>query len=468
MNETRRLAGRTAGVDLAALPAEVVKAAKQHVLDGLGNQIAASAISEPTRVVAGLIARWGGEPLSTVVGYGYRLAPPNAALLNAMMGHGVELDDAHGPALVKAGSSLVPTVMATAEAADRTGADVLVGMVAGYEAAIRMGLAMVPSHRKRGYHGSGTAGTFGTAAASARVLGLDEEKTTSALGIAAMQAAGIQAYLKSPAMVKPFSPGKAAFNGTLSGFLAAEGFTGPATALQNEEGFLKAYTDEVNWVPLSEENMDHWKIMEVGYKPHAACRYAHGPIDAAQMLHREHNVDIADVESIDVTLCELAVRQSGHTECPNLNATMGSTPFGVAMALTMGSNGLLEYRAAFADQRIHDLARTVNLIIDQDDPGMGLMGRAAAVSLLMKDGTRLTQRVEGPKGEPEDPLTDDELVDKFTGLASMVLPEENVDKIVELVHNLENLDSVAELMSLMIVPGGQPVILEKALASAGH
>jgi len=453
---TKMLAEHVAKLRYEELPPEVIKSAKQHILDGLGNQIAASAISEHARIVAGMMHKWGGTPESTVVGYGYKLPAPNAALVNAMLGHGVELDDAHGAALTKAGSSLVPSLMAVGEAVQASGKTLIAAMVGGYEAAIRIGLAVNPSHRKRGYHTSGTAGTFGTAAATARVLGLNPERTAWALGIASIQAAGIQACLKCPSMGKPFCPGKAAYNGVLSGFMASEGFVGPVTALENEEGFLKAYADEVNYEELTRGYGTEWKILEVGYKPHAACRYAHGPIDAAQYIKQTYGLTVDDIEQVVVTTCELANRQSGHSECANLNQAMGSTPFGVALAFSRGNNGLRDYWEGFKETVNHDLVQRVRMQVDIADPGMGVMGRAAKVEVKTKDGRHIFHRVEAPKGEPQVPMSDAELDGKFLDLAHMVLPGDQVNQIIHLVKNFEAVQDLREITANLVVSGGTP------------
>jgi 2-methylcitrate dehydratase PrpD len=456
---TRLLSEHISSIKYEDLPADVVKSAKQHILDGLGNQIAAAAIAEPAKIMLKLLKRWGGAQEGTVVGYGYRFPAPLTALANAMLGHGVELDDAHGKALTKAGSSLIPTIMSISESETIDGKTIIAALVAGYEAAIRIGLAINPSHRRRGYHASGTAGTFGTAAATARALGLDAERTAWALGIASMQAAGIQPFLKSPSMVKPFSPGKAAFNGVIAGLMAKEDFIGPVTALENEEGFLKAYVDEVNYEELTRGYKSEWKILEVGYKPHAACRYAHGPIDATLYLKHKFNISFDEVDRIVLTMCELSQRQSGNVECANLNQSMGSSPFSVSLSLSRGANDLIDYWEGFKDKRIHEMARKVEIVVDRTDPGMGIDGRAAIAEIILKNGKSFRHRVEGPKGEPNNPLSDEELYNKFISLGRMVLPMEKVQKIAEMVNDFENLESVSILMSNTVVKSGEPVLL---------
>jgi 2-methylcitrate dehydratase PrpD len=232
---TLRFAELVHALKYEAIPEEVTKKAKFIIRDGLGNQIAASAISEPARKVIEMVKEWGGKPESTVVGYGFKVPAPMAAMCNAMMGHGVELDDAHGSGLIKAGSVMVPSLMALAEANNKSGKEVVTALIAGYEVAIRIAKAINPGHRQRGFHTTGTVSAIGVAAAGAKLLGCDVNGIASAIGLAAMQSAGIQSYLDDPCMAKPFSPGKSALNGTMAAVMVSRGFTGPKKALEARE-----------------------------------------------------------------------------------------------------------------------------------------------------------------------------------------------------------------------------------------
>lgn len=439
---TVQLAEFVSELQFSDLPDETVHKAKLLVRDGLGNQLAASTIAEPARISHDVISEFGGVEQATVTGYGTRLPVPFAAMLNAMLGHGVELDDAHGAALTKSGSLLIPTVMTTGEYLGRSGAETIVSAVAGYDLMVRIAMAVNPGHRQRGYHTTGTVGAIAAAGAAARQFRLDSEQTANALGLGVMQSAGVQAYLDSPCMAKPLSPGKAAFNGTLAAALAAKGFTGPKMGLESREGFFNAYADGVDLEQIYNGLGSDFKIMEIGFKPHAACRYAHGPIDAAQSIRAENRFALQDIEHVTVRLCELAIRQSGRSVVPNLNAAMGSTPFGVALALQGRLNGLSDYADGFKDKSIHDLAGTVELIAE---PAYGLMGRQAVVEVRLRDGKTLTHSVAGPRGEPENPMSEEELESKFLGLASVAIGDERAREISDLVMNLENVADVGAI-----------------------
>lgn len=444
---TEALASFVAGLRFSDLPADVVAKTKLLIRDGIGNQLAASMIAEPARVAHELIAEFGGAPQATVTGYGTRLPVPFAAMVNAMLGHGVELDDAHGDALTKSGSLLMPSVLTTGEHRRRSGPDTITAAAAGYDVMVRLGMAVNPGNRKRGFHTTGTVGAIASAAAAAKQLGLDKDRTTDALGLGAMQSAGIQAYLDFPCMAKPLSPGKAAFNGTMAALLADKGFTGPRHALESREGFFSAYTDTVNLDHVYTGLGSAFKVMEVGFKPHAACRYAHGPIDAAQTIRADHGVSADQITAVKVRMSELAIRQSGRTEVPNLNAAMGSTPFGVALALLHGANGLSDYTTGFADEEVHRVARHVELTAE---PDYGLTGRQAAVDVTLSDSRTLTQAVEGPRGEPANPLPESELEKKFLGLAAMRVGDSVAREISDMVMRLEDVDDVNALIGLLV------------------
>lgn len=441
------------------IPEEVTKKAKYIIRDGLGNQIAASAISEPARKVIEMVKEWGGKPESTVVGYGFKVPAPMAALCNAMMGHGVELDDAHGSGLIKAGSVMVPSLMALAEANNKSGKEVVTALIAGYEVAIRIAKAINPGHRQRGFHTTGTVSAIGVAAAGAKLLGCDVNAIASAIGLAAMQSAGIQSYLDDPCMAKPFSPGKSALNGTMAAVMVSRGFTGPKKALEGREGFFNAYCDDIRVSDLLDGLGQQFAIMEVGFKPHAACRYAHGPIDLAQQFFHEDNVRLQDVDSIRVNMCELSIRQASKPKPPNLNAAMGSTQFSVALALEIGRNGLREYWDGFNNQKIHDASSTQTTLICE--PAYGVTGRQAAVELTLKNGKVLRREQPEPKGEPANPLTDQELSDKFTGLVKMVRGAQNLGPALsEKLMNLENQASVSEIITSLKAQDETPVLAE--------
>lgn len=452
---TMRFAAFAEALHYTDLPTDVREKAKLIIRDGIGNQIAASAISVAAIEIVNLLSEWGGQEQSTVIGYGRKLPAPLAAMCNGAMGHGVELDDAHGSGLIKAGSVLIPAMLAAAELGKANGEDAIAALVGGYDIAVRIAKAINPGHRQRGYHTTSTVSLIGAAAITARLLGGNTDQIASAMGLAAMQSSGIQAYLDDPCMAKPFGPGKSAFNGVLAGVLAMRGFTGPKKALESSEGFFNAFTSDVRASDLTDGFGQKFAIMEVGFKPHAACRYAHGPIDIAQDLHGE-GVDVGKVRGIRVRMSRLAIRQASKFPCPNLNAAMGSTQFGVALALACGSNGLKDYWDGYKKDAVHQLASRVELV---EEPEYGLGGRQAALELEI-DGVTLVRRQEEPRGEPTNPMSRGQLDDKFASTAGLVLDKAAIAQISDKAMNLEKERDLSRIISLAIAPGGEPKLLQ--------
>jgi 2-methylcitrate dehydratase PrpD len=248
-----------------------------------------------------------------------------------------------------------------------------------------------------------------------------------------MQSAGIQSYLDDPCIAKPFSPGKAAFNGVMAAVLASRGFSGPKKALEGREGFFNAFTDSVRIADLDGLG-DHFSIMEVGFKPHAAWRYAHGPIDLAQTTYREDAVRLENVDKVVVGMSELAIRQASKPVSTNLNAAMGSTQFGVALALATGSNGLRDYWDGYENKEIHAGAAKIEL---RAEPSYGLGGRQAKIDVLLKDGRKVEHSSLEPKGEPSNPLTAEDLEAKFFAMTTMVVDIAQARRVSDLVMALD-------------------------------
>lgn len=452
---TMRYAQFVAGLRYQDLPLDVAEKAKMIIRDGLGNQVAAAAVSEPAARMVDIVKEWGGTPQVTVTGYGVKLPAPNAVLCNAMLGHGVELDDAHGTGLIKAGSVMVSLTFACGELTGCSGQDVIAALVGGYEIAIRVAKAINPGHRERGYHTSGTTALLGGAAAAAKLLGCNAEQIASAIGLAAMQSAGIQAFLDDPCMAKPFSPGKGAMNGMLAAVMASRGFTGPRKALESKEGFLNAFTSSVRISDLVDGLGEHFAIMEVGFKPHAACRYAHGPLDLAQTMYREEGVRLDQVQDVTVHMSELAIRQASKLPCPNLNVSMGSTQFGIALALSTGSNGLRDYWQGFKRKEVHEAASHVRLVAE---PEFGLGGRQAILEVRLKDGRVLKRRQEEPRGEPGNPFSTEDLERKFYAMAGMALPEEKARAMSNRLMALENEPRADVIPPMTVAADGKPAL----------
>ena len=443
---TAALAEFASRVTLRALPPEVVAKTKQLVLDCLGNQIGAYG-EKPAQMLYDVLEAGSVGGPSTVVGYGTRTSALLAACMNGMLAHLRDMDDAHRDALTKTGSAITPAALAVAEARGLDGAAVIEAVVAGYETMIRLGLAVNPGHRSRGFHSTATLGAFGAATAAGRLVGLSTERMIDALGIAGTQSAGLAAFINNESMIKPFNVAKGVHSGVLAALLAEKGFRGPPAVIEAAEGFVSGYTAEADLDAITSGLGDRYRLLESGFKPHAACRYAHGPLDAAIGLMGEHRFAADDIEKLDVHVSELAVRQSDFHEPRSVASAQGSTPFVIATALVSRADslGVEHVKQAFEDERVRALHRRIRM---HADPKMPYAGRGCRIELALRDGRAFDASVALPRGEPENPMSDRDLEQKFTMQAARVVGEDKAAALRGITSRLETLGTVSELMAL--------------------
>lgn len=215
----------------------------------------------------------------------------NAALANGAFSHALDMDDLHNASIIHLGTVVVPAALAVAEQIGASGKQLITAIAAGYEIGARVGEAVNPDSYFF-WHTTGTAGTFGAAAAAAKLLTLDAEQTAHCLGSAGSQAAGLWEFLQEGAMSKTLHAGKAAFNGIFAAFLAKEGFTGATKILEGEKGFCLAMTSKAKLNKLTEGlGQGKYKIDENAFKPYAACKHCHASINAVQLIGRDYNLD---------------------------------------------------------------------------------------------------------------------------------------------------------------------------------
>ena len=304
MNETRRLSEFLAELKYETIPLDVVGKAKRLILDYLGYVTVAA--DEPTaKVLLKFITTYDGRKEAMILGYGTMASCLNAALINGAMGHMCEIDDTHRQTGSHPGDSTIASALAVAEKERADGKQFLTAVVAGYEAALRVGASVCPSHYLKGWHTSGTIGTFGAAAAAGKLLGFSADQMENCIGLAAVQAAGM--FGSDPAeksdvtfMTKDLRPGKAAYTGVLSAILTEIGLTCEPNILEGEKGFCALYSDKYNLGKIADRIGEEFKIMEVAHKPYSACRFIHPAIDATLQLMEKHNMTEDDVKTVTV------------------------------------------------------------------------------------------------------------------------------------------------------------------------
>lgn len=416
----RTLADYTLRVRGDTLPRDVAAAARMCVLDWLGSAIAGSA-TEPGRMIRNVARLLGDSGPASLIPDG-RLAPATtAAFQNGALSHIVELDDVHRASILHAGATVIPAALAAAQMAHASGGDLLAAVAAGYEVAIRIGEAVTPSHY-RYWHTTGTCGTFGAAAASARLLGLDAGGIASALGSAGTQAAGLWEFLADGAMSKHLHPGKAAMNGVLSALLAREGFTAASRILEGEKGFFRAMAASYDVSRITEGLGDSYRITGMSFKVHASCRHTHSTIDTALGLLHQYHPNPTDIEAVRVETYQVALDITANGQPDSVYAAKFSLPFCVALALCRGKAGLAEFTMdAVRDPLVARVMGRVSLAVAADLNAVHPAKWPARVTILMKDGRTFAAQTDYPRGDPENPVTVSDLEDKFRELASPVV-----------------------------------------------
>jgi 2-methylcitrate dehydratase PrpD len=289
---TAELAERASSTRYEDLPEEVRTLARQCLLDWLAVTLAGSR-EALARILADLALEDGGRPAASLIGRREKISTPQAALVNGAASHALDYDDVNMAMSGHPTVPIVPALLALAEDSDASGAAFLAAFVAGYETECRIGALVLPDHYGRGFHATGTIGSFGAAAACAHLLGLDAEKTATALGIAATQAAGLKSMFGT--MCKPLHAGKAAQNGLLAARLAARGFSSRADALECAQGFAATQSSDFRPERALADPPGGYHLRGNLFKYHAACYLTHAPIECARKLRREHAIETSAV-----------------------------------------------------------------------------------------------------------------------------------------------------------------------------
>jgi 2-methylcitrate dehydratase PrpD len=453
---TRELVAYLSALRPGDLSAEVVDRVKYLLLDYLGVALRGSR-AESSQPVYAMIDRIGAPGPCAIAGVNRRVLAIHAALANGTAAHAIELDDTHNAGSIHLGVVMFPTALALADALpDIDGTTFFSAVTAGYEAAARIAMAVQPkSHYELGFHPTSTCGVFGAAVTASKLLGLDEARMLSAVGIAGSMAAGSLEFLAEGAWTKRLHPGLAAQNGIQAAMLAAEGFRGPGTILEGRDGFLGAYSRRPRAEWILDGLGDSFEILRTSVKPHACCRYMQAPIDAILDLAWRHQIKPQDVERVEVAVLEagwpLVVEPQGKKYKPeSVVDAQFSMPFGAAVALLHHSAGLDQFteenaRSKDVRQLMGRVVMTKDLRIEKDFPEKW----PARVEIHLSDGRSFESFVRHPRGDPQNPLSWDDVAAKFHSLASAVLPGERCERIEKYVRGLSAASDLRGLGALL-------------------
>lgn len=436
MNISDEFISRIYETAVSPVSGEMETEARRCLLDFLGGAVGgASVLKEKALQYLALQPECDGV---TVINTGRKASLQNAALLNGMLAHVFDIDDGNRLTSIHLGAPVIGAILSAAEWQDLRFFDLYRGIITGYEAANRLGKCLQPYHRKRGFHASGTCGTIGAALGVAAALGFTRDEMKTVLSAACTSAAGILEMQENRSTLKPLNIGRAAHDAVTCALLVKSGFAGPDDPLAGKFGFLKAVADEMKPEYLSEDVPRNLTVLGSYHKVHASCRHTHGAVDAAKKIFAEHPEKTpAMVEHITIRMYEQGVKGHDHTVVESPVAGKMSIPFAVALAIVKGSVGF----TAFTEENIFDkevqrIMKASEVIVDDALTAQAPGIREAIVRIAFSDGSELEESVRFPKGEPEYPLTEKDLREKFRDLAACgSLEDSRAEAVADLVLN---------------------------------
>ncbi len=451
MTLAQRLAGFTASLDFADLPAEVVASARLRTLDTLGIALAAST-GETAPSVLGALQGWGTVGDCTVIGTKLTAAVPLAIFANGSLAHSLDFDDTHAASITHASAVVVPVALALGEAGGLDGRAVLTAAVAGYESIARLGMAASGVFHARGWHATAVCGAFAAALVAGRLERLDPARLTAALGIAGSFASGVLEHLEDGSWVKRVHPGWAGHAGAMASALARGGFTGPATILDGRFGFYRTFVgaepDPAPFATLGRE----WETLAIGYKPYPCCHYNHAYLDCALDLRNAHGLTPEMIASVECLVPAGEVPIVCEPRAAKLRPRTAydaqfSLPFSVASALLDGRVGLDTYAPARLSEpaRLALAARVTHTVDPESAFPRGFPGW---VRVRLTDGRTLEARAPDGRGSRARPLPPEAIVEKFRDNAGRAVAPARVAEIERVALALDTLGDVRALTTL--------------------
>lgn len=452
---SRALARFAANATFGDLSPAVVEATRRAVLDWLGSALA-GASEPPARMAQEVVATLGMSDQATVFGAA-RSAAANAALANGVASHILELDDVHKGSTLHPAAPVIPAALAVAERERQPGERFLLAVAVGYDVALRVGEAVNPSHY-RFWHPTGTAATFGAAAAAGSLLGLDERAMLDALGSAGTQASGLWEFNANGAMSKHLHPGKAAANGILAADLAARGFTGATRILEGERGFFRATTTSFDASRITDRLGQHWKVTENCFKLHSCCGHTHSAIDVA-LDYRAHN-EWCGGEALDqLAQVTIATYGPGYAIVNNADPRSPyqakfSLAYCVATALLEGAVGLEQFVGArFGEAGVtapstRALLQRIAIRVSPELTARYPAEWGTELTFVTNHGRTVTRQAAFPRGNPENPVSTDILEAKFRRMVAPRLGSAGTERAVQAVNGLQTLGDMATAFAM--------------------
>lgn len=452
---TRRIAAFVSQLRYEQIPSTVCERLKLLVLDSLGCAIYGAHL-EWCRILRETLEQSDKTRDASIWGTDRKLSSVHAALVNGTQVQGFELDDVHREGILHVGAVTLPALVAMAEThAQLSGKDFITAALAGYEIGPRVGLCMGPQHIGQGWHSGATVGVFAAAAAAARALALDAEKTVHALGIAGTQSSGLMAA-QYGAMVKRMHAGRAAQSGLYAALLAGQEFTGITDVFEAPYGgFCTTFSrsqDRFDLAALSAGLGERYETMRVSLKFYACVGSNHTTLDALTDIRKRHPFTAADIDRIVVHASQVTVDHAGWPYRPEgLTAAQLNLPFCAATLILTGDAFVDQFTPDCVNDRARiELSRKVQVV---HDPAITALGAAhrhqVRIEVHFRDGSIEHATRDAPRGSEQNFASEAQIIDKFHKLTRATMAEQQQNALIEAVLRLEQLPDSRAMIALL-------------------
>jgi len=440
------------------IPSDVIELGKKSMLDGLGLALSGS-VAETGVILKKYLEHQGLSGQTTVIGTGLRVQERFAAFANGVGVHADDYDDTQLAVqkdrvyglLTHPTAPCLPAALAVSEKHDQSGRELILAYNLGLEVETKISEAMSPRHYQHGFHSTATCGVFASTSAVAKLYDLDSDTTTRALAIAGSQAAGLRENFGT--MTKPFHAGRAAEAGVIAADLAQAGWTATDKILESPRGFFQAHGGGYELDALHGKLGNPWTFMDPGVsiKPHPSGSLTHPGMTKMLELVLEHDIQPGDVEKVDVgTNHNMPNALIHHRPTDELQAKF-SMEFCMAILLMKRRGALPEFTNEVVNSAdVKSMITRINFGVHPEAEAAGYDKMTTIIDIHMKDGQIISGRADFGKGSPANPMSYDEVADKFRGCAEFAKWDQGkTEQIIETVRTLEQLESVRELTSLL-------------------
>ena len=392
---------------------------------------------ETVGIAISAMAPFSGPAQASILGRKERLDILNAALINGISSHVLDYDDTHSRNIIHPAGPVISAILALSEHHPVSGNEFVNALALGVDAECRIGNSVYPKHYDVGWHITGTAGVFGAAAASGKLLGLSEQQMLWALGLAATQPVGLQEMFGS--MTKSFHPGRAAQNGLTAALLASKNFTSSEQSLEAKYGWANVVSAAHNYDDITKRLGESFEISKNTYKPFACGVVMHATIDGCIQLRNETKLTADEIDRVELKVHPLVMQLTSKKSPQTGLEGKFSIYHAASVALVEGAGGIDQFSdRAVRDRTISALRDRVSTVVDSS-----LHEDQVRITLVSKSGRRVEKFVEHAVGSLQNPMSDKDLEFKFTGLTNGVLPADRQRRLMDLCWTVESLPKAA-------------------------